>query len=362
MIFFRSFLIAIVAVLIAASASAQEFRASITGRVSDPSTASVPSAQITFLNRATNASAAVISDYDGNYAILYVAAGMYDVTVEAAGFKKLSRRGVEVRVGDKLTIDFILEVGEIREVVNVTNALPLLESASASAGQVIDRRRISDLQLSDGNPFVWSRLTPGITYTGDLKFSRPFDNLGTSSVVAVGAPSGNEFTLDGTPNTEGKEPRVAFVPPADAVQEFKVVTVSFDAQEGHTAGAIIDVSLKSGTNKFHGTLYEFVRNDILSANDFFLNAAGQPRNALRYNRYGGTLGGPVMVPHFGEGGPSLFNGKDHALFFFAYEGLKDAFPEPAQFTVPTLAQRNGKFSALLPLGIQSFDPLTAPGA
>ncbi|HEX7722500.1 MAG TPA: carboxypeptidase-like regulatory domain-containing protein [Pyrinomonadaceae bacterium] len=249
-------------------ASAQEFRALITGRVSDPSTASVPSAQITFVNTATNSSVAVSSDYDGNYAILYVAAGVYDVTVEAAGFKKLSRRGVEVRVGDKLTIDFVLEVGEIREVVNITNALPLLESASASAGQVIDRRRISELPLSDGNPFVLSRLTPGITYTGDLKFSRPFDNLGTSSVVTAGAPSGNEFTLDGVPNTEGKEPRVAFVPPADAVEEFKVVTVSFDAQEGHTAGAVIDVSLKSGTNKFHGTLYEFVRNDILSANDF----------------------------------------------------------------------------------------------
>src|SRR2546421_7802369 len=198
MIFFRSFLIAIVAALIAASASAQGFRASITGRVSDPSTASVSSARITFVNTATNTSAAVLTDYDGNYAILYVAAGVYDVTVEAAGFKKLSRRGVEVRVGDKLTIDFTLEVGEIHEVVTVTNALPLLESASASAGQVIDRRRISDLPLSDGNPFVLSRLTPGITYTGDLKFSRPFDNLGTSSVVAAGAPGGKEVTPPGT--------------------------------------------------------------------------------------------------------------------------------------------------------------------
>src|SRR2546423_87672 len=354
--------VAICLALISAAASAREFRGSVTGRVLDPSNASVPSARITFLNPATNAAAAVLSDSDGNYALAYLAAGVYDVTVEAAGFKKLSRRGVEVRVGDKLTIDFTLEVGEIRAVVNVTNALPLLESASASAGQVIDRRRISDLPLSDGNPFVLSRLAPGITYTGDLKFSRPFDNLGTSSVVTAGAPSGNEFTLDGVPNTEGKEPRVAFVPPADAVEEFKVVTVSFDAQEGHTAGAVIDVSLKSGTNKFHGTLYEFVRNDILSANDFFLNAAGQPPNALHYNRYGGTLGGPVMLPHFGEGGPSLFNGKDHALFFFAYEGLKDAFPEPAQFTVPTLAERNGNFSALLPLGIQIFDPLTAQRA
>ena len=337
----------------------QDFRGAVSGHVSDPSPASVPSARVSFLNTASNTPSVAVTDEDGNYAIPYVTAGNYDVTVEAAGFKKLLRRGVEVRVGDKLTIDFTLEVGEIREVVNVTNALPLLESASASSGQVIDRQRISELPLSDGNPFVLSRLAPGIIYTGDLKFSRPFDNLGTSSVVTAGAPSGNEFTLDGTPNTQGKEPRVAFVPPADAVQEFKVVTVSFDAQEGHTAGAVIDVTLRSGTNKLHGTAYEFVRNDILSANDFFLNRAGQPRDALRYNRYGGSVGGPILLPRFGEGGRSYISGRNRAFFFFAYEALKDAFPEPGQFTVPTLAERRGDLSALLPLGIQIYDPLTA---
>lgn len=355
----RFVLIALLFASLASVASAQDFRGSVSGRVLDPSTAAIPAARITLLNTASNATTAAVTDNDGNYAVTYLTAGVYDVTVEANGFKKLLRRGVEVRVGDKLTIDFTLEVGEIREVVNVTNALPLLETASASSGQVIDGRRISELPLSDGNPFVLSRLAPGITYTGDLKFSRPFDNLGTSSVVAAGAPSGNEFTLDGTPNTQGREPRVAFVPPADAVQEFKVVTVSFDAQEGHTAGAVIDVTLRSGTNKFHGTIYEFVRNDVLSANDFFLNRAGQPRDALRYNRYGGTLGGPVLLPRFGEGGRSLISGKNRVFFFFAYEALKDAFPEPQQFTVPTLAERRGDFSALLPLGIQIFDPLTA---
>jgi hypothetical protein len=258
-----------------------------------------------------------------------------------------------------LLLDLTTEVGELAETVNVTSATPLLEAATATSGQVIDRRRISELPLSDGNPFVLSRLAPGITYTGDLKFSRPFDNLGTSSVVANGAPGNNEFTLDGSPNTTNRDSRVAFVPPADAVQEFKVVTVSFDAQQGHTAGANIDVTLRNGTNDFHGSLYEFVRNDVLSANDFFLNRAAEPRDALRYNRYGGTVGGPVMLPRFGEGGRTWMNGRNRFFFFFAYEGLKDAFPEPGQFTVPTLAERNGDFSALLPLGIQIYDPLTA---
>jgi hypothetical protein len=346
------------ALVFASAASGQEFRGSITGRISDAAGAVVPGARVSATNTATNTSIWASTDESGDYTLLFLTPGQYDLTVEASGFKKLLRPRVEVRVGDKLTLDLTLEVGEVAETVNVLTETPLLEAATASAGQVIDRRRISELPLSDGNPFVLSRLAPGIVYTGDLKFSRPFDNLGTSSVVANGA-LGNEFTLDGSPNTANREPRVAFVPPADAVQEFKVVTVSFDAQQGHTAGANIDVTLRNGTNAFHGSLYEFVRNDILSANDFFLNRAGQPRDALRYNRYGATLGGPVILPRFGEGGRKWLKGHNRYFFFFAYEGLKDAFPEPGQFTVPTLAERNGDFSALLPLGIRIYDPLTA---
>jgi hypothetical protein len=341
------------------SGNAQEFRGSITGRVTDATGAVVPGVQVAVTNTATNTSTWATTDESGNYTVLFLTPARYDVVVEASGFKKLLRRNVEVRVGDKLTLDLTLEVGEFAETVNVVSETPLLESATASSGQVIDRRRISELPLSDGNPFTLSRLAQGITFTGDLKFSRPFDNLGTSSVVSNGAPGGNEFTLDGSPNTTNRDPRVAFVPPADAVQEFKVVTVSFDAQQGHTAGANIDVTLRNGTNDFHGSLYEFVRNDILSANDFFLNRAGQPRDALRYNRYGGTVGGPFILPRFGTGGRSWLTGRNRYFFFLAYEGLKDAFPEPGQFTVPTLAERSGDFSALLPLGIRIYDPQTA---
>jgi hypothetical protein len=348
--------------LVAGVITAQEFRGSITGRVMDAAGAVVPGAQVSATNTATNASLWATTDESGDYTILFLTPGTYNMTVEATGFKKLLRQAVEVRVGDKLTLDLTLEVGQVAETVTVTTETPLLEAATASSGQVVDRRRIAELPLSDGNPFVLSRLAPGITYTGDLKFSRPFDNLGTSSVISNGSPGGNEFTLDGSPNTEGREPRVSFVPPADAVQEFKVVTVSFDAQQGHTAGANIDVTLRNGTNNFNGSLYEFVRNDILSANDFFLNRASQPRDALRYNRYGGTIGGPALLPRFGEGVPKILNGRNHYFFFFAYEGLKDAFPEPGQFTVPTLAERGGDFSALLPLGIQIYDPLTATRA
>src|SRR5262249_38997855 len=279
-------------------------------------------------------------------------------------------------VGDKLQIDLQLEVGNVSDTVNVTADSPVLETNSATAGQVIDRRRISELPLSDGNPFSLTRLATGIGYVGDLKFSRPFDNNGTSDFISNGLSrgGGHEFTLDGIPNTDDNgSMRVAFVPPADAVQEFKVETASFDAQQGHGAGAAVNVALRSGTNSLHGTVYEFIRNDVLSANDYFLNRTNlvttpsrdkdkdgkADRDALRYNRYGATVGGPVWLPKFL--GPFGYDGRNKTFFFFAYEGLKDVFPEPNQFTVPTQAERNGDLSALLAINssCQVYNPCAA---
>ncbi|MFN7928608.1 MAG: carboxypeptidase-like regulatory domain-containing protein [Blastocatellia bacterium] len=356
---------------------AQEFRGSITGRVTEASGAAVPNATVTITNVATNTAASVTSDDAGGYSLLYLTPGSYRVTVEAKGFKKAVRENVEVRISDKLELGFTLEVGAVTDSVNITADAPLLEASSASAGQVVDQRRISELPLSDGNPFVLSRLAPGIAYNGDLKFSRPFDNGGTSGIVANGAPGRNEFTLDGVPNmaSGGGLGRVAFVPPSDAVQEFKVETANYDGQQAHTAGATVNVTLKSGTNKFHGTVYEYVRNDVLSANDYFINRTNltalpsrdrnkdgkADRDPLRYNRYGATVGGPVYLPRFGTGGKPYWSGQNRSFFFFSYERLKDVFPEPGLFTVPTEAERNGDFSALLP-SIVIYDPATARAA
>src|SRR5882762_7924623 len=351
--------------LIVATAAAQEFRGSITGRVTDPGGAVVPGAQVTVTNTATNVSESATTTDAGVSTALYLAPGRYTVLVEKQGFKKLLQT-VEVRVGDKITLDLPLEIGSVSESVTVSADAPLLEKASATAGQVIDRRRISELPLSDGNPFSLVRLAPGIGYVGDLKFSRPFDNNGTSDFIADGVPraGGHEYTLDGVPNTDDNGAsgnRVAFIPPADAVQEFKVETASFDAQQAHGAGATVNVALKTGTNALHGTAYDFIRNDVLSGNDYFLNRAGTKRPALRYNRFGGTVGGPIMLPRFGVGGKSWYDGRDKSFFFFAYEGLRDVFPEPRQDTVPTEAERTGDFSALLKINssFQIYNPFTA---
>jgi hypothetical protein len=331
-------------------ARAQESRGAIIGALKDTSGAAVPGVTVIAVNADTNLEVRTTSDTAGNYSLLYLPAGRYTLTAELPGFKKIARAGLEIRVGDRLVLNLKLEPGEVRETVEVTASAPLLDAGSGSAGQVIDAKRIALLPLSDGNPFVLARLAPGIAYTGDLKFSRPFDNAGTGTFTSDGASGNNEFTVDGSPNLiHGK--RVGYVPPSDAVEEFKVETASYDAQQGHSAGANVNVVMKSGTNKFRGTLYEFYRDEKLSANDFFLNKAGRERAPLDYNRFGASLGGPIVLPGY--------NGKDKSFFFLSYEGIFDEFPEPGQFTVPTEANRRGDFSALLSQGIVIYDPATA---
>lgn len=330
---------------------AQDFRGSISGRITDRSGGVLPGATVTATNVATNVGSTTTTNTDGIYSILYLTPGTYTVVAELAGFKKLSREGIEVRVGDRLALDLSLEVGQLEETLTVTAESPLLELSSGSAGQVIDEKRISMMPLSDGNPFVLARLVPGIAYTGDLKFSRPFDNAGTSSVTADGSSGGNEFTLDGSPNMASNR-RVAFVPPAGAVAEFKVETASFDAADGHTAGARINVTLKSGTNTLKGETYYYKRDESLSATDFFLKRSGGTKPTVGYDRFGGHVGGPVRIP-------GLYDGHGRTFFFGALEWLYDEFPEPGPRTVPTDAMRTGDFSALLPLGIVIYDPATA---
>jgi carboxypeptidase family protein/TonB-dependent receptor-like protein len=327
-----------------AAAAAQDPRGAITGRINDTSGGRLPGVTVTATNAATNVSSTTVTNTEGVYTIPYLAPGVYTVKVELSGFKKVVREGIEVRVADRVTLDYSMEVGQIEETVLVTAQSPLLEVGTASAGQVIDERRIALMPLSDGNPFVLSRLVPGVAFTGDLKFSRPFDNAGTSGINADGASGGNEFTLDGSPNmTSGR--RVAFVPPAGAVQQFKVGTATFDAADGHTAGAIVNVTLKSGTNSLKGESYYYLRRDRLSATDFFVNKTGAAKPGLKYNRPGGYLGGPIV--------------SNRTFFFGAVEWLYDTFPEPLPQTVPTQAMRNGDFSALLAQGTVIYDPATA---
>ena len=343
----RTPLVLVLLALCATASAAQEFRGAVTGRVTDSSGLVVPGATVTVMNTATGVAATATTNETGSFTVPYLTPGSYTVAFELTGFYKVVR-SVELRVGDRLEVDATLQPGAVAETVSVTAQVPLLETTTGSAGQVIDEKTLASLPLADGNPFILARFAVGVTYYGDLKFSRPFDNAGTSQVVADGAPGGNEFMIDGSPNEANKSgglPRVAYVPSADSVQAFKVESASFDAQQGHTAGATVNVVLKSGTNSFKGDVYGYWRNDKLAANDFFLNRTGTPNPGLDYKHWGGTLGGPIV--------------RNRTFFFAAFERLTDRFPEPNQFTVPTAAERQGDFSALLPLGIKIYDPASA---
>ena len=299
--------------------------------------------------------------------IEYIPPGRYRLRVEASGFRPVTLEAIEVRVGDRLTLDHRLAIGPFESTVMVAgDATPLLQTGSASLGQVVDRRRLEELPLADGNPFILARVAPGVAFTdvNNLRFTRAFDNGGTSSISANGVGSqASEFTLDGLPDNAAFGRQIAYVPPAEAVHEFKVVTSSFDAQQGHSAGAHVDVVTRSGSNRPAGSAYWFNRHEALAANEFFVNANpncekdadGDCRKSpLRYNRWGATFGGPVMLP-----GPSgVWSGKDRLFFFVAYEGLRQTTPATNTFTVPTEAMRNGDFSALLP-NTRIYDPATA---
>jgi hypothetical protein len=337
------------------SITAQEARGAITGVVTDSSGAPIPETQLTAQNTATGVAVRSRTNSSGNYAILYLIPGAYSISVEHAGFERLIRTGIEVRVGDELKLDLPLRVGNVQETIVVKETTPLLQAENADLGETMNQAQLSQLPLADGNPFILMRLGAGAVFTGSPQFTRPFDNGDVSAIRVNGSEGSNEFTLNGLPNT-GKQLHfganvVAFIPPSDAIQEFKMTTSTFSALSGHTASSTINVSTKSGTNSLHGTAYDFFRNDILSANDFFSNRAGQPRQIVRYNRFGGSIGGPVFLPNY--------DGRNKTFFFFAYENLPDAFPEHGTFTVPTAGERQGDFSALRPLGNIIYDPLTA---
>src|SRR3954447_5896292 len=344
------FLAVVLFATIIATASAQDFRGGITGRITDSSGGRLPGVTVTATNVATKIASSTTTNGEGDYTILYLTPGVYSLTAELSGFKKVVQENVQVRISDRVGIDLNMDVGRIQETISVTAEPPILQTTSGSTGQVIDEKRISMMPLSDGNPFALARLAPGIAYNGDLKFSRPFDNGGTSGIVTGGASGGNEFSLDGSPNMANGR-RVAFVPPAGAVQEFKVETASFDAASGHTSGANVNVTLKSGANTPSGSAYTYYRSDKLAQKDFFVKKANAAKPGLSYNRPGGTFGGPLVIP-------GIYDGHDKSFFFVALEWLYDTFPEPLYQTVPTEAMRNGDFSALLGQGIQLYNPLS----
>jgi len=356
----------IFAFVFAAAVLAQDPRGAIVGQVSDTTGAVVPGVAVRATNLETKVTVSATSNEQGNYEIPYLLPGAYAIAAELAGFKGWSRPRVELRMGDRLRIDIALEVGNVTESVEVTAQAPVLESTSASIGQVISSRQIADLPLRSGNVAWLFSMAPGVILQM-LPFDGPWNIEQAASLSVAGAgPRSFDFNVDGVSNNSYGG-RTAFVPPADMVQEVRIDTASYDAAVGHTTGGAINISLKAGTNALHGTLGAAVSSGPMMTRNFFTNKfifdpttgpitpekikANTP--SLRWLRYSAAVGGPVYLP-------KLYDGRAKTFWMFGYQTHNRRRPNATVHTVPTPAQRTGDFSALLALGsqYQIYDPLT----
>jgi carboxypeptidase family protein/TonB-dependent receptor-like protein len=339
-----------------ASAMAQEFRATVKGQVVDTSGAALPGATVTITNQDTNEVATTTTNGEGNYTLPFLRPGTYTLTAEMSGFQKYTRKDMHLEVGQTAVVNAQLGVGAVSEALTVTAEAPLLETGKADRGTVIDSHRIAELPLQSRSPMALTVLIAGVNYNAQAIYLRPFDNGALADWSMNGGQNrNNEFLLDGAPNNANQGGNnIAYVPPADAVQEFKVQTNSFDAQYGRTAGGVVNMSLKSGTNSFHGTGYEFYRRKWLDANSFLLNARNTPKVEHYLDQYGFEVDGPVNLG-------KLYNGKGKTFFMFNGEKYREGTPAAQFSSVPTAAMRTGDFSGLVDAQgrpIIIYDPAT----
>src|SRR5262245_55120582 len=244
-----------IASLIAAivwNAPAQETRSIIFGRVLDPTGAAVAGASVAVTNTDTNVSTNVSANENGYYEANLLLPGNYQVSVEAPGFKKSLRIGVVLTVATRQQIDFTMTLGAVAETVEVRGEAPLIETNVVNSGRLIDRRNVADLPVQGFNPMLLAMLTPGLQAGGVNKYNCLHCVGGSSDFSVDGKVGGNDFSVDGAPNSRGRSP--AFLPAVDSVEEYKVETSGFDANIGHTTGAVVTLMTKAGTNAFHGTL------------------------------------------------------------------------------------------------------------
>src|SRR5689334_13943916 len=266
---------------------------SVAGQVTDPAGAAVTSVAVTIRNEATAASFSAVSDQTGFYRVPQLPPGTYSITAALAGFRALKVEGIVVRVNDRLRVDLPLEVGQVNETVTVMGQSPLLQTEDATTGQVIDNQKIVDLPLNNRN---WLQLAT--LAAGTVSYVNQFNTEGgnrNNVVMNLGGTHTNQanYLLDGTDNSNFVSAGAVAYPPVDSLQEFKVETNNYTADTGRLGGAVVNASIKSGTNSFHGTAYDFLRNRVLNARNFFASPTANKPEFTR-NQFGASLGGPIL--------------------------------------------------------------------
>jgi len=326
--------LAVCAILNVCPLQAQVDTGSITGTVADTSGAVVSGAKVTLLNENTGATLSTTTGVSGNYEFSPVRIGTYRIDVASKGFKTEIQSHITVDASARVLINFSLQAGSVTETVEVTAAAPVLQTQDASVGQVVDERTTNNLPLNGRNFTFLAQLSAGVgTPEADTR-----GNAASGAFTANGnRPAQNNYMLDGIDNNSDtvdflNGTNYVVLPPVDAIQEFKVQTSDFSAEFGRSGAAVLNATIKSGTNALHGTAWEFFRNDIFDAPDYFEDAGGVKKGELRQNQFGGSIGGPIIK---------------NKLFFFAdYEGLRRIQGTILTGTVPTAAEVSSGFTDL----------------
>jgi hypothetical protein len=331
--------------LIPRPAAGQAVTGTILGRVADTSGAVIPGAKVTVTQTETGFTRTLITDSQGEYTAPSVPTGTYTVTAELTGFKTVSLANVHLGVDQKLKLDMKLDVGQMTETVEIQAETPLLQTSSSDLSATIDEEQIKTLPLNGRNFVSLTRTIPGILRPP------PGANIDGAGSLAWRAGSGfsangqrprdNNYLLDGVDNNETWLQTVVIFPSVDALDEFKMQTSTYSAEFGKSLGGVVNLQIKSGSNAFHGSAYDFNRNDAFDANNFFNNKNGRAKPDFKQNQFGATLGGPIV--------------KDKTFFFGSYQGLRIDQGLTYLSTVPTDAMRNGDFSAINRV---IYDPLT----
>lgn len=328
---------------------AQVERASIIGNITDASGAVMANVEVTVTNEATNTSTRLSTDEAGAYTAVNLIPGNYSVNASRSGFRPVVFRNFTLQVGQSARLDIKMDLGSVEQTVEVTGTIPLLQTENASVGQVIGREAVDALPLNGRNFVQLAILAPGVS---GLDYSQPGtintglrpDELrpGGTALQANGALSqSNEVLLDGIDNTEMISQTFVVRPAVEGVQEFKVLTNNAGAEYGRSVGAVVVVTTKSGGNQFHGSLFEFLRNEKLDARNFFARTDA-PKPPFKLNQYGASLGGPIR--------------RNKTFFFTNYEGYREVFGGTQLVSVPVAQIRTGNFSGVVANGI--FDPKT----
>jgi hypothetical protein len=329
----------VVLFLSAAPLHAQVDTGSILGTVTDASGAPISGASVTLTNEGTSAALTTTTGSDGGYKFTPLRVGIYSIKATYQGFQTVTQKTITVNVGSDVVIDVALKPGQVSEIVEVTSTTPVLETQDASVGQVVDSRSVDNLPLNGRNFTFLAQLAAGVN-------SPQADTRGNAATGAFAAngnrPAQNNYLLDGIDNNSDtvdflNGTNFVVLPPVEAIQEFKVQTSGFSAEFGRSGAAVLNATIKSGTNSFHGAAWEFFRNDHLDAADFFENAGSVPKGALRQNQFGFSSGGPVIIP-------KVFNGRNKVFFFADYEGLRRVQGTILTGSVPTAAERGSGYT------------------